>query len=477
MEKSKDALPQNTLVMKYGGTSVGTIAAMQSAVQIICETKAERENLVVVTSAISGATNLLIQSATDAAEGNGLTSEKAARELTLRHHEMIDKLIQDPNKWLQLKMDINRLLSDFTNLCQAIKILGELSPRALDTVSSLGERLAVRILAAAVESAGFPAKAVEASQIIITDDCFQNAAPDMKLTTARCEKVLAPLLNEGIVPIVTGFMGATPDGVITTLGRGGSDYSASILAVGLRATEVWIWTDVTGVMSADPRIIPQAKTIPYLSYKEVSEMAFYGAKVLHPKSVKPCVDNQIIMRICNTFYPKKAGTLLVDNSRTTDIGKIKAVTSANGYKLITVSGAGMDNGMNVSARIFAGFVEDGVNVSMVIESSSEQSLCFPVAIKDVNRVIKMLNQVLEKEISRKDIEEIQISDTVDIITVICPGLKTNPIVIAQVLNQIDSKGIRIKALSYGASDVSLNLIVASENTKESLKCIHELISQ
>ncbi len=477
MEKKNDSLPQNTLVMKYGGTSVGTIAAMQSAVKIICDTKADRENLVVVTSAISGATNLLIKSATEAAQGNGLTAEKTARELTLRHHEMIDKLVQDPNQWLQLKMEINRLLSDFTNLCQAIKILGELSPRALDTVSSLGERLAVRILAAAVESAGTPAKAVEASQLIITDDHFQNAAPDMTLTAARCQKILAPMLNDNVIPIVTGFMGATPDGAITTLGRGGSDYSASILAVGLGASEVWIWSDVTGVMSADPQVIPQARTIPFLSYKEVSEMAFYGAKVLHPKSVKPCVDNQIRMRICNTFYPQKTGTILVENSQATGIGQIKAVTAANGFQLITVSGAGMDNGMNVSARIFAGLVESGVNVSMVIQSSSEQSLCFPVAIKDVNRVSKMLRRVLEKEIARKDIEEIEISNTVDIITVICPGLKAHPIVIAQVLNQIDSLGIKIKALSYGASDVSLNVIVASENTKEALVCIHDLILQ
>ncbi len=477
MEKNNYSLPQDTLVMKYGGTSVGTVAAMRSAVKIICDTKAERKNLVIVTSAISGATNLLIKSAVDAASGNSLTAEKAVRELTLRHHEMIDKLVNDPDKWLQLKMDINRLLSDFINLCQAIKILGELSPRALDTVSSLGERLAIRVLAAAVESAGYPAQPIESSQVVITDDCYQNAAPDMELTTNRCEKILVPLINEGIIPVVTGFMGATPDGVITTLGRGGSDYSASILAVGLHASDVWIWTDVTGVMSADPRIIPQAKTIPFLSFKEVSEMAFYGAKVLHPKSVKPCVDNNITMRICNTFFPKETGTILVDNSKAVDIGKIKAVTSVNGHKLITVTGAGMDYGMNVTARIFNGIVEAGVNVSMVIESSSEQSICFPVAIKDVERVTKMLQNVLEKEISRKDIEEIEVSDTVDIITVICPGLKKNPLVIAQVLNQIDKKGFKIKTLSYGASDVSLNIIVSSEDTKDALKAIHELINQ
>jgi len=476
MEKPSTIFPDDTLVMKYGGTSVGTVTAMRSAIKIICETKSEHKNLVVVTSAISGATNALIQSAVDAANGNSLTAEKTTRELTLRHHELIDKLVNDPNKWLQLKMDINRLLSDFMNLCNAIKVLGELSPRALDTVSSLGERLAVRVLSAGVEAAGFPSKPIESSQIIITDNCFQNAAPDMEETRKRCEKIIVPLLNDGIIPIITGFMGATKEGVITTLGRGGSDYSASIIGVGLKASDVWIWTDVTGVMSADPRIIPNAKTIPYLSFQEVSEMAFYGAKVLHPKSVKPCLDNLIAMRICNTFFPKEIGTILVDNQIMNDSGKIKAVTSSNGYKLVTVSGAGMDNGMNVSARILNGIVDAGVNVSMIIESSSEQSLCLPIPIKDVEKVTRILKDILEREISRMDIEDIEISETVDIITVICPGLKQNPIIIAKVLNQLDEKGFKIKALSYGASDVSLNIIITSNDTKEALKTIHELIN-
>lgn len=476
MEKNNHSkTPHNTLVMKFGGTSVGTVAAMKSTVRIICNTQKEHPNLIVVTSAISGVTNLLIKSAKDAAQGNLVTAEKTARELTTRHHEMLDALVTDPNEWLQLKMEINQLITYFTNLCQAIKVLGELSPRALDAVSSLGERLSVRILAAAVSAADHPAKAIEASSLIITDDHFQSAAPIMELTRKSTQKKLNPLINDGIIPIVTGFLGATEDGAITTLGRGGSDYSAAILGVAINASDVWIWTDVTGVMSADPRIIPEARTIPILSFREVSEMAFYGAKVLHPKSVQPCVDNGITLRVCNTFHPEETGTILVANNKAVNPGKIKAVTSSNGFKLVSVNGTGWEGAMDISERIFRGLRNEHIDVPMVIESSSEQSLCFPVPVNESEHVLALLQNVLAEEIDRKDIQEISVSDPVDIITVICPQLKTNPAVITQVLSAIDEKGFVMKALSFGASDVSVNLIMDAKDTKEAMKTIHSLI--
>lgn len=464
--------PQNTLVMKFGGTSVGTVASMKSAIERIVDAKKTHPNLVVVTSAISGATNRLINSAIDAANGDLSTAEKTVHELTERHHHLIDQFVNDAARWLELKMEINRLLNDFSSLCSAIRILGELSPRALDTVSSLGERLAVRVLSAAVAAAGYPSTYVESSQLIITDDVFQNAIPNMERTKARCERVLFPLLGDNIVPIVTGFIGATESGAITTLGRGGSDYSASILAVGLDAAEVWIWTDVTGVMTADPRIIPNARTIPTLSYNEVSEMAFYGAKVLHPRSIRPCVDNGIRMRICNTFHPEEVGTILVKHSDPAENGKIKAITSSHGYQLITVSGSSSEGGMNISSKIFAGFHDNGVSVPMVIQSSSEQSVTIPVAAKDVASVRKILENELEREIARGDIRGIEISDPVDILTVISSGVKTNPAAIAKVLSILVENGIRIRALSYGASDVSLNLIVNSDDTNQAISAIH-----
>lgn len=467
---------QHTVVMKFGGTSVGSYESMKSAVRLIVDTKRDHPNLVVVTSAISGATNRLIQSALDAANGDITTAEKTVHELTERHHKLIDQFVDDPNQWLELKMQINRLLSDFSGLCNAIRILGELSPRALDAVSSLGERLAVRVLAAAVNAAGCPSTFVESSQLIITDEVFQNALPNMERTKKCCKRILSPILAEGKVPIVTGFMGATESGAITTLGRGGSDYSASIVAVGLDADEVWIWTDVTGVMTTDPRIIPEARTIPVLSFNEVSEMAFYGAKVLHPRSIRPCVENGIRMRICNTFHPELTGTILVNDVDPADEGKIKAVTSSSDYQLVTVSGSSMDGVMGISSKIFAGFSQNGITIPMVIESSSEQALCIPVPVKEVGKVRGILDSALESEIRRGDIQSIEVSDPVDILTVISSGLKKNPTAIAKVFAIIVENGIRLRAMSYGASDVSLNLIVNAQDTEKAIRAIHEQIS-
>lgn len=329
--------PAKTLVMKFGGTSIGTVEAMKQAVQIICDSHRSWPGLVVVTSALSGVTNLLIDSATQAARGDMSLYHHAVNQLSHRHKELIDQLITSAARKHQVAWEVEHLIADFSNLCQAINVLGEASPRALDAVAALGERMSVRILAGAVESAGEPADYVESSHLIVTDDRFQNALPDMEATTRRSRQAILPMLAAGRVPVVTGFIGASASGAITTLGRGGSDYSASILAVALQAEQVWIWTDVDGVMTADPRLVPDARTIPLLSFREVAEMAHFGAKVLHPKSIHPVIEAGIDLRVCNTFNPTGPVTHLVASSHTEQIGVIRAIASIRGLQLVTLS--------------------------------------------------------------------------------------------------------------------------------------------
>jgi aspartate kinase len=223
------------LVMKFGGTSVGTVEAMAQAARIVVSAHTDWPWIVVVTSALSGVTNLLIESATRAARGDMSVYHHAASELTHRHQELVDALITNPARKHQVQWEVKHLIADFSNLCQAINVLGEASPRALDAVAALGERLSVRILAAAVEAAGLPAEYVESTHLVVTDDKFQNAHPDMAATTTRTCQALLPLFQAGRIPIVTGFIAASPSGATTTLGRGGSDYSASILALALNA--------------------------------------------------------------------------------------------------------------------------------------------------------------------------------------------------------------------------------------------------
>lgn len=466
---------KSLLVMKFGGTSVGTVEAMRQAVRIIHNVRSGWQNLVVVTSALSGVTNLLIHSATSAARGDMTAYQAAACRLSDRHHEIAEALVDDLARKHQLHQEINHLVADFSNLCQAIHVLGEASPRALDAVAALGERLSVRILAASVEAAGISSSFVESTQLIITDDHFTNALPDMTATTRRTQQVLLPLLSSGRVPVVTGFIGSTTNGLTTTLGRGGSDYTASILAVTLGAGEVWIWTDVDGVMTADPRIVPDARTIPVLSYREVAEMAHFGAKVLHPKSIHPVIEANIGLRVCNTFNPSGPDTRLVNDTQPEHNGAIRAVATICGLQLVTLSGRGMLGVPGVAGRIFSAVATTGISVPLIIESTSEQAICFPAPKESVPEVIRTVQERLSQEFQRQDIESVTASDDVDIITVVCPGLRTTPGIAGQIFGVLGSAGINVLGISFGASDVSINLIVSAPDMQKAVRALHSLV--
>lgn len=463
------------LVMKFGGTSVGTPDAMAQVVQIVQDTRQNWPAQVVVASALAGVTNLLINSAVRAARGEMATYHAAVCELSDRHHEAADALITDLARKHHLHQEINHLIADFSNLCQAINVLGEASPRALDAVAGIGERLTVRILAAALESAGVPAAFVEASQLIITDDHFQNALPDMQETSLRTNKILRPMIESGRIPVVTGFIGATADGITTTLGRGGSDYTASILAVCLQADEVWIWTDVDGVMTADPRLVRDARTIPEISYREVAEMAHFGAKVLHPKSIHPVIQAGIGLRVCNTFRPGGPGTRLVGEGQPERNGAMIAITAIRGLQLVTVSGRGMLGVPGVAGRIFSAVATTGISVPLIIESTSEQAICFPAPKEAVVDVLHTIRAHLSSEFQRGDIEHIDVSGDIDIITVVCPGLRTTPGVAGQIFGILGGAGINVLGISFGASDVSINLIVSAHDTQPAVQALHTLI--
>ncbi|MGD0006681.1 MAG: aspartate kinase, partial [Anaerolineaceae bacterium] len=256
MSQSNQAPSQSsrTLVMKFGGTSVGSPEGMEMVVRIIQDTQAEWPRLVVVTSALSGVTDLLLKSANQAAQGDDKTFSQATAILRQKHSAIAGALLPELQLRQEVMAEIDKLAAEFASLCQAIYVLGEATPRALDAVAAMGERMCVRLLAAGLRAQGTPAEAIEASRLIVTDDKYQSAHPDLSATMRQTRQALLPLLEKKHVPVVTGFIGATPSGVTTTLGRGGSDYSAAILGAVLPADEVWIWTDVDGVMTADPRL-------------------------------------------------------------------------------------------------------------------------------------------------------------------------------------------------------------------------------
>ncbi|HEX6386884.1 MAG TPA: aspartate kinase, partial [Anaerolineae bacterium] len=270
-----------TLVMKFGGTSVGSAQAIHDTAALIQRSKKEWGQVVVVASAMGSkpvkVTDLLLQGARTAAAGDGETYKQVAAQLRQIHREAIDGLLSSEGEHEPVLAEIEAFISRFEALCQAVWVLGELSPRALDAVSGMGEQMSVRILAAYLRQQGSQAEAIDATELIVSDDAFQAAVPLLAETRAKTVARLRLLLAQDGIPIITGFIAANNEGITTTLGRGGSDFSAAILGQALGADEVWIWTDVDGVMTADPRLVPGARTIPSLSYREVSELAYYGA--------------------------------------------------------------------------------------------------------------------------------------------------------------------------------------------------------
>jgi len=472
-------MPKQTLVMKFGGTSVGSADALMSATQIIQDAQKDWSRVVVVTSAMSGVTNLLLDSATLAAQGKVDTLSSAESSLREKHSVAADTLIKDEELCAQTKAEINILILSFVDLCKAIAVLGEASPRALDAVASLGERMSLKLLAAIVNDAGIKAQAVESSEFIITNSHYQNAHPDLKITTEKTRDILNPLMDEGFIPITTGFIGATPEGVITTLGRGGSDYSAAIIGSVLPADEVWIWTDVDGVMTTDPRIVKEAKTLSEISYGEIAELAYYGAKVLHPKTIRPVVEAGIGLRICNTFNPSHPGTRLMANVKSN--GKpvngqvVKAVTAIRKQRLVTIEGRGMLGVPGVAARAFSAVASTGTSVPLITQASSEQSICFAVPSEAAFSVTSALEKTFSYEIEDEDIDRVWSTDDVSIVTVVGAGMRHTPGVAGKVFSQLGNNNVNVLAIAQGSSEVSISLVVDAADTENAVKALHGLI--
>jgi len=467
-----------TLVMKFGGTSVGSVDALKSATQIIRGAKKDWARVVVITSAMSGVTNLLLDSAASASQGAVDSLPQADSTLREKHFDALDALVQNENLRKQTKQEINTLILSFVDLCKAMAVLGEASPRAMDAVASIGERMSLRLLAAVLNSAGIQTKAIESSDFVVTNDHFQNAHPDFKATTEKTRQLLNPLMDAGIIPITTGFIGATPEGVITTLGRGGSDYSAAIIGSVLPADEVWICTDVDGVMTTDPRIASNAVTLPEISYNEIAELAYYGAKVLHPKTIRPIVDAGIGLRICNTFNPSHPGTRLIASVKSNGKvnGKVvKAVTAIRKQRLITIEGRGMLGVPGVAARAFGAVASTGTSVPLITQASSEQSICFAVPTELASTVLSALENAFAEEIEDEDIDRVWSTEDVSIITVVGSGMRHTPGVSGKVFSKLGDNGVNVLAIAQGSSEVSISLVVASADTENAVKTLHELI--
>ncbi len=459
------------LVMKFGGTSVGNAARIAQVAAIVRAQVEKGDEVIVVLSAMSGVTNALLASARDAAEGSIAKLLVTRDELQQRHFDVIDQLINSESARASLRESTSHALDQFEDFCSSIFVLGELTPRATDVVGSLGERLIVPIAAQALCDVGIEARGIEATRLILTDNVFTAANPLMQATREKTRAELLPLLATKLVPVTTGFIGATENGIITTLGRGGSDYTATILGAALDADEVWIWTDVNGVMTTDPRIVPEAHTLPEITYAEAAELAYFGAKVIHPKTILPVSEKNIPIRILNSFDPSHPGTLIVREARANG-SFIKAITAIRNLSIVTIEGRGMIGVPGVAGRVFSAVAREGVNVLMISQSSSEQNICFLVESDSAPRAIDALKREFELEQIRRNIEKISSQERTVIIAIVGAGMKGTPGIAAQVFGALAEQKINVIAMAQGSSEYNLSLVVDERDADASVRAIH-----
>ncbi len=463
------------LTLKFGGTSVGHADAIAQTVSVIARTKAQDDQVAVVTSAMSGVTDILVQSAKAAAQGQRQPYLDARETLFQKHMTAAQALLSDPEDLSSYQHYLEDQLQFFSRLCSSIHVLGELTPRGLDVVSGLGERLSAPLLAAALREQGVPAVWIDATEIIVTDDNFGEAAPLLEPTCQRVQTRLKPILNAGTVPVVTGFIGATQSGIPTTLGRGGSDFSAAILGACLHADEIQIWTDVNGILTTDPRIVPEARTLRQLSYNEAAELAYFGAKVIHPKTMLPAVERNIPIRILNTFNPDGPSTLIT--SQPTGDGLVKAISAIRDLTLINVEGRGMMGVPGIAARTFRAVADVKANVLMISQASSEQSICFVVKRHRSQDVQKALEFEFERELDRHYIDRIRPLHDVVIIAVVGSGMRGTPGIAGRLFSALGKAHVNVIALAQGSSESNISLVIARDDLETAVRAIHRAFFQ
>ncbi len=458
-------------VMKFGGTSVGNADRIRSAATIAAGASKERA-VVVVVSAMSGVTNTLIAAAGRAATGDEAAAEALARALQEKHHDTIAKLISDINKRRELLVEIDALIERAANYCRGCALLGELSPRALDVIAGTGERLSARMAAAVLREMGLRGIAFDAIDLIVTDEVHGGARPLSEPTRQKTQAALFPLLEAGGIPVVTGYVAATAKGIPTTLGRGGSDYSATILGSALDASEVIIWTDVNGVLTADPRMVPEAATLDEVSYTEAGELAFFGAKVLHPMTLRPVIESAIPVWIRNSFQPEQAGTKITQSVRPAPQG-VKAVTATRDVAMIAIAGPGIIGVPDIAARIFAASASVHANIVMISQSSSQDSICFVVQAGDAERTEQALRAALYEDVHQHDVEHIKVNRNVAIVAAVGENMAGTPGIAGRVFSTLGKEAINIIAIAQGSSEYNISFLVESSGMEKAVKALHQ----
>jgi aspartokinase/homoserine dehydrogenase 1 len=458
-------------VMKFGGTSVGDASRIERVAEIVSNTAREC-HLIVVVSAMSGVTNKLMEAAAHSEAGNSALVAAVFRNLRAQHEQVADALISSAAERSEIGQRMRRLFHEGEYLCQAAILAKEVTPQTRDSIASLGERLSAPLVAATLARRGIKSEAIAATELILTDANYGAADPYMDATREQCEARLRPLLHQGLIPVVTGFIGATIEGVLTTLGRGGSDYSATILGAALEADEVIIWTDVDGVLTADPRLVPEARTIAELSYHEAADLAHFGAKVLHPKTLQPVMQSKIPVRIRNSFAPEQLGTR-IRPAETTNRSEVCAITTINEAQLVTVGGSRTSEVRNALGRASAAVSAVRADAWLTAHTASHHKILVAVNPALAAQVAKAMREEFAEEFAEEKLEAVNVEATIAIVTLVGQALNNTSDFRERAVASLQRTQIEVIAVGEEFSGRNLSLVVAQHQVNEALVVLHQ----
>jgi aspartate kinase len=459
------------LVMKFGGSLVGSRGGVRKIADVVTG-YAARNSVVVVVSAIGDVTDTLLDAAEKAENWDQREIAKVVERLRRVHWRAISESSLDPEAKDALTKELDGMLMNLRTTLTGISILGELSPRSRDMIVSFGERMAAPIVAAEIQSRGVSSWSITGGAAgIVTDRVFGEASPVMPATRRAIRRTLLKPISKGEVPVVTGFIARSRDGEITTLGRGGSDFTATIIGDAIGADEIWIWTDVDGILTGDPRIISAPRVIGQLSYAEAEELAFFGAKNMHPLALGPSRLAGTPVRIRNGFRPEGKGTLITREAKRSD-GVVKCVAVVKQVGLLTVSGETLQGKPGIAAKVFAALGAAGVNVLMISQSVSEASISMVVRRRSLGVAKAALSAELAKE---KLSASVGTEPQIAVIAAVGAGMRGTKGVAAKVFGKVAAEGINVRMIAQGSSELNISFVVNERDADAAARAVHELV--
>ena len=446
------------IVIKFGGTSVGDAQRVANAIDIVAERKAQSP--IVVVSALAGVTNDLV-AATEAARQCDIDRvNQIIAAVRQRHEDVAMRLVQQKFDFFESFIkQLDKQIDQIHTILRGIALLGEITARAKDKVLGIGEKLSSVLFAYSMMMRALPGEHVDSEEVVITDGRFGEATPQMEETRAAAQRVLLPLIERRLIPVMGGFIGRTRDGATTTLGRGGSDYSAAIIGAAAGANEIQIWTDVDGMMTADPRLIPGARVIDRISYVEAAELAWFGAKVLHPKTIAPAVAQRIPVRVLNTHNVASPGTLITEEGDTRDSAGPRAVAVKRGITVVHMTSNKMLGAHGFLARLFAIFEELEVSVDLI--TTSEVSVSVTI---DEKHNLQQLTERL------RPVADVEVLENRCIVAIVGRNLMRDSMVGAKIFEAM--RGIATSMFSLGTSGLNLSIVVDDAEADRSVRAIH-----